>query len=103
MPASFYDFLRGRLDADHGWATNVLEFGSPNDHGIARRTIADIESKRQIVALHDFEDVTSFEPGGIERSSDICKACGEDAPCPTLRWLAASFDQDPDYMARWKP
>jgi len=59
--------------------------------------LADIAAKRQILAAHQREVLTS--DGSMP---DECYHCCEPWVCPTVRLLAAPFAQYPDFDPAWK-
>lgn len=86
------EFLRARL----GEEDDAL----PRDGGYERRR-AELHAMRAILDLHQgASDVWGFHG---------CLTCGNVAdttagyPCPTVRELAAIYDDHPDYDTAWRP
>lgn len=86
---------------DTGWAVANPMVGFHLHHG-PRQHLLDIEAKRRIVALHgdghdDGHECPSEPEGGSIATGYY------DADCPTLRALALSYADHPDYRNEWRP
>lgn len=105
MSAALIAFLRARADADAQWAEGVLDCGSPNDHGIARRTLREVEAKRRIIDQH--QDVNDGSCGTCVEGRWGYPTHGGSDPqrfsCATLRILALPYDDHPDFEESWRP
>lgn len=98
----------GDWDGEHGGAREVLDrsgsvtahayYGGTYGHVMRfdpARVLAEVEAKRQIVALHEPVD---DEPDGF------CLHCDCDSwPCGTIAALALPYADHPDYREEWKP
>lgn len=66
------------------------------------RVLADIDAKRQLIALHQEKQEQGY-------GSDFCAECGFGEvsqsyyPCGTLRLLALPYAGHPDYREEWRP
>lgn len=67
----------------------------------AARVLADIESKRGILALHGSDHVCPSGNGVGCTDYDATRDDDGMRPCPTLRYLAAPHSDHPDYDAGW--
>jgi hypothetical protein len=93
------DFLRARIDADQQWATDVLNFGRPDDHGFARRTLADVAAKRLLVDAFDQATQYRHTPGpGSEQLEGRIDGFEE-----AVRFIASAWSTHPDYRSEWAP
>ena len=93
------EFLAARLDED----TAFLR--SNRKHLWTERPLREVEAKREILALHGFDNTTKHGGTGPDR----CLVCitdrddyeeswvGDLWPCLTLRMLAAVYSDHPDY------
>ncbi|MET9728696.1 DUF6221 family protein [Streptomyces zaomyceticus] len=117
-PDWLYDAERGWVRAARegdGIATGHQEFlDSEHGHHIARhdpaRVLAEVDAKRQMVALHG--PVILRAGGGAAHfdTTRVCRSCEppkqfpETAwPCPTLRLVALPYADHPDYQDAWRP
>ncbi|MGX1708873.1 DUF6221 family protein [Streptomyces albidoflavus] len=101
-----------RVDVDHSFERVVACTRAWRGVHIARhdpaRVLAEVEAKRQIVGLH-------FVIGGWEDEDGHdrglgCECCGHSEEysdrggwCETLRLLALSYADHPDYRDAWRP
>ena len=108
---------------DHGWGVSFSALGSgveadDSDQGradaahIARhdpaRVLAEVEAKRQIMGLHPVIGGWEDEDGHDRGLG--CECCGHSEEysdrggwCETLRLLALSYADHPDYRDAWRP
>jgi hypothetical protein len=94
------EFLRDRLAEDEK-ALRRDEEPARRDDEVLRRRRAELRAKRAIVDLHQgLSDIWGFHG---------CLTCGNVAdttdgyPCPTIRELAAIYDDHPSYDQAWRP
>lgn len=69
------------------------------------RVLREIDAKRQLIARHaesDFPYNPDDGPGDYSWTAQ-CDGCHEDAPCTTLRILAAVYADRPGYRPEWAP
>jgi hypothetical protein len=91
------EFLRDRLAEDE----EALGGDDTADPHAVRRRRAELRAKRAILELHQgLADIWGFHG---------CLTCGNVAdttagyPCPTVRELAAIYDEHPSYDEAWRP
>lgn len=82
------DTDQGRADADH------IALHHPG------RVLAEVEAKRQILTWHRKPTESEFNDGTYRTMG--CRCYGG-WPCPTLRALALSYADHPDYDQAWRP
>ena len=68
-------------------------------HHQPRAVLADIESKRRLLQMHQHEIQELEGLPTRHEATKFCVECGHATPCPTLRILASPFSNHPD----WKP
>ena len=84
------EFLLARINEDWLTARRTLVDEAIGGHAWnPSRIFADCEAKRRVVDLHKDAGM-----GDCAYSSD---------PCPTLRALALSYADHPDYLEEWRP
>lgn len=92
----------------HGEPTADCYYGGTYGHVLhfdPTRVLADIEAKRRVVELHAPRESKS------EDGTMVCSSCGdqgccghgETPPCNTLRTLALSYRDHPEWSADWLP
>jgi Family of unknown function (DUF6221) len=75
------------------------------------RVLREVAAKRAILAEHEaiYPAVGRADGGGIPDPEGVvsvfayCHVCDEDAPCSTLRHLAAVYSDNEGYRDEWKP
>lgn len=94
------EFLHDRLAEDERALRRDEGAGHRDVEGLRRRR-AELRAKRAIVELHQgLADIWGFHG---------CLTCGNVAdttagyPCPTIRALAAVYDDHPRYDEAWRP
>lgn len=112
--ATLVEFLNARLDEDEKIG-RMLQRSSLGE-GRQVRLLADVESKRAIVAAHgrtvddpyrDSENYIAERDGGIHYDCDQCYhdrdygSIPDKEPCLTLRLLAQPFRDHPDFDPAW--
>lgn len=121
------DFLLARIAEDEAYVKNALRsdytYGGVNGlswnhdglNGAATRIHAECEAKRRIVEMHEsipyygLDRYGRWLPHEGEPKAWYCECQSEDgmiqgeAPCPTMRILAAVYADHPDYREEWKP
>lgn len=85
----------------HGYDIRSPWQGGPHiEHHHPARVLRQVEAQRGIITAHGwFRDHAHVLDGPVV---GICQ-CGEDQPCPTLRYLALPYDDHPDYRPEWRP
>lgn len=92
------------------WTPEVYDDGIRN-RAVAfapERVLAECETKRRIIELHDHVEQTYTDTPGVEFGCTICHigAHGEDFNggwCDTVRALALPYADHPDYDEAWRP
>jgi hypothetical protein len=91
-------FLRDRFDADYEWAASIVNWGSPEGHGIARSVLADIEAKRRVLSR--------IVPAIARMARLIASEWDESEYDNTARdlliLLAQPYREHPDYDTDWE-
>lgn len=86
-------------------------FAGPTAVHIARhdpgRVLREVAAKRAIVTLHGPDVVGYIGRAGQERNSTDCETCSgggvpDSWPCDTLKYVAAAYDDHPDYDPAWR-
>jgi len=120
-------FLRARLDEDEqtaraavgceGEARGWVEMWSGEmereqahaERFSPARVLAEVDAKRRILALHGPVILRGGTGAKYYDTTTVCGSCElpqfpEHAfPCPTLRLLALSYREHPDYRPEWTP
>ena len=101
---SITDFLLARIEEDE-WAAreSLPQLDRAGFASQARRALAECDTKRQILHLHD---QTYARWGGFHMAPSRPRYCVNDretAPCNTIKILAALYDAHPDYDKSWRP
>lgn len=106
--SSTSDHLCGSDPGSNRYST-ISTGGGASLHHAARhdpaRTLAEIDAKRRLIALHAPEDWTDEQRCAVCQSdrSDYAEQDTPDMwPCATLRLLAAPYADHPDYDEAWR-
>ena len=99
------EFLLARIATDLEWARRQ-ERAAIRTHHVGRRgphlpdhysrVLAKCEANRRVVELHQ-------PPTGDSHLRQRCDVDGDIVPCQTLRLLALSYGDHPDYRPEWRP
>ncbi len=108
------EFLLSRIEEDEAECRREIEDGyggERTDSGwTSVRVLAECEAKRRIVELHEAGGTYPVGDGDGPRQA-YCATCGSGEPyeyptpwpCDTLRLLALSYVDHPDYREEWRP
>lgn len=93
--------------------SGTLCMAAPTGIHIARhdptRTLADIDAKRRIIALHGPVTLRGGAGAKYFDTATVCRSCEPPqfpehaSPCPTLRLLALPYRDEPGYLPAWAP
>ncbi|OPC84203.1 hypothetical protein B4N89_27665 [Embleya scabrispora] len=123
MTGDLMVFLTARLDERERWARAAIPgpwhadggsvytthptdevtgyCGGNADHIAAHdpaRVLRDVAAQRAIIGWHFVQYDVPTDGTWVQ----VCR-CGYDAPCATLRHLAAVYADHPDYQGEWRP
>jgi len=92
------EFLEARISEDEKRATYVREYGDTGGLFSPARVLAECESKRAVIAVHESYARAVPESVGI---AAIGARCGQEVTADALKALAAVYKDHPDYQQEW--
>lgn len=98
-PGDLITFLKERIDEDERYLK------SNRRHLWTQRPLREVEAKRKLIAaVLRYETIIDGEWGDCHEEDEIAAGlCPEHQPgkMDALRWIAAVYDDHPDYRAEW--